>query len=143
MRVKRVNRYYCDFCKKSGCSKWHIEQHEKHCTMNPNRECRVCMILGVAQTPMSELLAILPKVTWDYPEPLETCYMCAPSLSSISLAQANDALPALRDRANNCPACIMAAIRQKGFPVAAIDDFDFSSEMRAIGKAQHAEVEEE
>ena len=34
--------YYCDFCGKRGLSKYHMGNHEKHCTMNPNRHCRVC-----------------------------------------------------------------------------------------------------
>ena len=37
--------------------------------------------------------------------------------------------PKLRDMAGNCPACIMAALRQKGIPVPACGDlFDFKKE---------------
>lgn len=42
MRSKRVWRYYCDFCRKSGCNSGHIRNHEKRCVRNPSRECRMC-----------------------------------------------------------------------------------------------------
>ncbi|MCK5346673.1 MAG: hypothetical protein KAR20_24855, partial [Candidatus Heimdallarchaeota archaeon] len=40
MRVVKKNVYYCDFCKKKGLRSLKI--HEKHCTANPDRECRLC-----------------------------------------------------------------------------------------------------
>ena len=42
MKTLKKNVYYCDFCKKHGMSAGHMAKHEKHCTGNPNRECRVC-----------------------------------------------------------------------------------------------------
>ncbi len=32
--------YYCDFCKKHSLRS--LEKHEKHCTGNQDRECRLC-----------------------------------------------------------------------------------------------------
>jgi len=40
MKVKKKNVYYCDFCKKKSLRSLKI--HEKHCTANPDRECRLC-----------------------------------------------------------------------------------------------------
>lgn len=40
MKVKRKIVYYCDFCKKKSLRSLKI--HEKHCTANPDRECRLC-----------------------------------------------------------------------------------------------------
>ena len=40
MKVIKKNVYYCDFCKKKGLRSLKI--HEKHCTGNPDRECRLC-----------------------------------------------------------------------------------------------------
>ena len=39
-KVKKV--YYCDFCKKHRLQKNVIEEHEKHCTANPKRQCLMC-----------------------------------------------------------------------------------------------------
>ena len=61
MRVKMVKQYICDFCGKKGLGAGHIKKHEKHCTMNPDRECRMCVLVSGAQTPLKELLALMPK----------------------------------------------------------------------------------
>jgi len=42
MKTVKKNVYYCDFCGKRGLSASHIAKHEKHCTVNPERECRLC-----------------------------------------------------------------------------------------------------
>ncbi|MDY6867018.1 MAG: hypothetical protein SVT56_03815 [Chloroflexota bacterium] len=38
--------YYCDHCGKRYLSKYWGEKHEKHCTLNPNRDCRMCDYVG-------------------------------------------------------------------------------------------------
>lgn len=96
-------RYYCDFCKKSGCGKHAIEQHEKHCTMNPNRQCRMCEIAEQEQIGMEELIKLLPprkETMVDYGISIQT--------------GGKDDLKALREKTGNCPACILATIRQSG-----------------------------
>lgn len=65
MRVKKVNRYYCEFCKKSGQSASHISKHEKRCTLNPNRHCGMCAMLENEQPGIKDLLSVLPNPT-DY-----------------------------------------------------------------------------
>ncbi|MCG3203975.1 MAG: hypothetical protein KCHDKBKB_00652 [Elusimicrobia bacterium] len=43
MKTVTKKVYYCEFCKnKKGLSASHMSRHERHCTMNPNRECRLC-----------------------------------------------------------------------------------------------------
>ncbi len=42
MKTKLKNVYYCDFCKKHSLASWAMKEHEKHCTLNPDRICRVC-----------------------------------------------------------------------------------------------------
>jgi len=42
MKTVKKNVYYCDFCGKRGLSASHISRHEKSCTANPDRECRLC-----------------------------------------------------------------------------------------------------
>ena len=120
MRVKKVNRYYCDYCKKAGCSGGHMKRHEEHCTLNPNRICGVCLMLNQQQQPISDLLAILP-------EPISKegefgCTIEAPGLDK--------AVEKLRIEAE-CPACVMAALRQKGIPIP-MTKFDFKSDMADV-----------
>lgn len=86
---KQVYRYYCEFCKKSGCSGGHMKAHESSCTANPNRNCRMC---GLTQD-MPSLTAILK----------------APG---NALEDWKAKMATLREAAEECPACILAAIRQ-------------------------------
>ena len=47
MKTLKKSIYYCDFCKKNGLMAYHIKEHEKHCTANPNRECGMCDCKGL------------------------------------------------------------------------------------------------
>lgn len=101
MRSKRIvrTRYYCGFCEAAGRLKgfWtkpRAERHERGCTANPNRVCGLCaevaeLVGGKSeQKPISELVAVLSEDKLNY------------------------GFADLRDAANNCPACILAALRQ-------------------------------
>ena len=126
MRIRRVNRYYCDFCKKSGGSKHHMGNHERGCTLNPNRSCGICYHAGEVQVDSMKLLVgMLPKV-----EEYTTKRSYGTEIDITDAA--NAALPALRDATENCPACIMAAIRQAGIPVPAVTDFDYRAEINSF-----------
>jgi hypothetical protein len=83
MRTKRVNRYYCDFCKKSGCSGGHIRKHERGCTRNPDRVCGMCAKAKLEQKPTPALLDAL----------------CTGA-----------GVEAVLELSQGCPACVMAAI---------------------------------
>ncbi len=122
MRKEKKWIYYCEFCKKSGRSAPHIKWHEAHCTMNPNRECGMCALIDLDQAPLPELLGILPEPVWK-----ENEY----GKSFLVDDAFNTAFVELRKRVENCPACIMAALRQRGIPVSAIEDFRFSDECKA------------
>lgn len=82
-----VWRYYCDFCKKAGCSKGHMVKHERRCTNNPNRVCGMCVLGQIkGQAPLAELIVIAGRPETDH-----------------------DSLLAA---AKGCPACALAAARQ-------------------------------
>ncbi len=129
MKTKLVNRYYCEFCKKSGCSAPHMAKHERRCTMNPKRECGVCGLVGSSETrPIRELTALLP----DPDAFIENRGLSWEGFSDEITPAANATLPELRDATENCPACILAAIRQRGIPVHMVTDFGWTSEMEAV-----------
>ena len=128
MKVKKRNRYYCDYCKKSGCSSYWMRKHEDRCTLNPNRYCGFCHLLEQDQSDLSEALKLLPEPkdhqTWDESG---SCYYTSPLQIAI-----DEAIPKLRDFVENCPACIMAALRQKGIPVPMATGFNFTKESQSI-----------
>jgi hypothetical protein len=140
MRMKKVNRYWCDFCNKAGLSSHSMIKHEKHCTMNLVRECRVCALMAdgldyddfEAKKPLADLIAMLPDST-DYNRPIVNQDWGGYNDRQAALQSATIAiLPTLRKHAANCPACIMAALRLAKIPVGMAEGFDFKSEMRSI-----------
>ncbi len=97
MRTKKVNRYYCDHCNKGGFKKKGMAEHELACIKNPTRaHCWLCAQVPQAVTPMSEL---------------KTAFETGTGLGN------------LREAANGCPACMLAAMiqYQEGYPY----DFEF------------------
>ena len=101
MKRKMMWRYYCDFCGKGGCGASAMSQHEKRCTLNPNRVCGFHInlkIIDEPQVPIEELRAILGTYPGGGFEDSE-----------------EDAklVDELIDAANGCPACVLAAIRQE------------------------------
>lgn len=131
MKTKKVNRYYCDYCKKSGCSAPHMRKHEERCTMNPRRRCGVCGLLEEAQVPLEPLVQVFRKSPAGQLDGPAGSYRY---FSDAMAAESNDALADVRVAANNCPACILAAIRQAGIPVRSVTDFDWTKEMEAVWK---------
>ena len=90
MRKIKKWRYYCDFCKKGGCSGGHIAKHERNCCSNPNRTCRMCLLIS-GETPDA-----------------------TPQMGSDKLVEAMErgGLDELRLVAGGCPCCILAGIIQ-------------------------------
>ena len=134
MITKKVNRYYCEFCKKSGCNISVIRKHELACTLNPNRICRVCKMdhgdwtqREGEQKPLTDLLVLLPD-----PSSYLVSDRWGEGFSNTLTDIVNSVLPKLREISGDCPACIMAALRQKGIPLPMVTDFNFTKEMKEI-----------
>jgi len=123
MKITTVKKYTCDFCKKSKYTPQSMRLHERHCTLNPDRECRMCYFaFGSSTAPMSELLGLF--------------------------GDGSDAnLKLLRNRVDGCPACILATIRQAkikfdcSVPEGYQDShaFDFKQESKSFLEANRPE----
>lgn len=90
MRTAMRPRYYCDHCNKGNGSPSAMRRHERGCTLNPLRECGMCkMMAGDTQfaPPRDELVRIMDA----------------------------EGFKAMCEAANQCPACILAALRTKNF----------------------------
>ncbi len=132
MRTKKVNRYWCDFCDKAGLQAGAMRKHEKHCTLNPDRSCRVCGLLSDNQdyefepVPLAALIAILPDSSVYHADHVTDKVLVEFNESVVA------AIPALRKASGDCPACMLAALRQAKIPVPIAEGFDFTAEMKAI-----------
>jgi hypothetical protein len=144
MKIVKRWRYYCDFCKKSGGSKYHMEKHESICTANPGRKCGFCEIMEEVQPDISDLKKIIIKnievvtdtgldgkdYSWNKFAGIEdTGGFFSDRKKKISKEE--NVLNKLREAVNNCPACILSAMRQTNttflFP-----SFDFKKEKKEM-----------
>jgi hypothetical protein len=119
MKTIKKNVYYCEYCNKRGLSAGHMSKHEKSCTLNINRICRVCNLLDNEKL---ELQPIIDKHMALY-------------LQSNYLKPYNGQL--ILEDCNICPACALSVIRQvykqanaKNFYSSIV--FDYKKEMQSI-----------
>ena len=134
MREKKVWRYYCDFCKKAGCSKYHLKRHEERCTLNPNRYCGICGFLEQTQCDIAEVKKLLPNPD-DFSIDESDEFGTRTYFNSDRLTEAMEELmPDLRRETNECPACMLAVLRQGGIPVDFAKGFNFTEECKSAWK---------
>lgn len=130
MRSVMRMRYYCDHCKKAGGSGGHMLRHEKSCTLNPGRVCRMCELLKQAQPAMADMLALLPDPSLFQKSVEHQGETVLDDEAIRPLIEA--AMPKLRELTDVCPICVMAALRQKGIPVPLVDSFNFKNELSDV-----------
>jgi len=87
--VRRV-RYKCDFCRKMTGTRDSMERHESICTSNPKRKCKMCRLAHEAYGCTDD-----PKTISELKEIFE-----------------KDGFSEMREAAVDCPACILAVLRQ-------------------------------
>lgn len=124
MRKIMRPRYYCEFCNKAGGSGGHIRRHEERCTLNPSRVCGMCNVLGQKQPELSLLLAILPSKDEQRMEE-EGGLVHFKNVPE-------EVIKKLREAAGGCPACMLAALRQRGLPVPTAEAFNFTEECKSV-----------
>lgn len=97
--MKRIQcwRYTCDFCGKKGYSSGHMRSHETHCTANPDRKCRIHRYVDLRTT---------------NPGPLQVSVLVAHLREHWK--DEDHGVAALRELAEGCPCCMLAACRQSG-----------------------------
>lgn len=90
MKMKMRPRYYCEHCNKGSGSPSAMKRHEIACTANPQRVCGMCREAELEQKPVEDLITALLAYDHDY----------------------DKGLALLREVTDNCPSCILSAIRQ-------------------------------
>lgn len=130
MKAVQRWRYYCDFCTKAGQSGYHMKNHERSCTLNPSRVCKMCgLIEGGNGADLQAMMSLLPDPAL-FMHMVKFCSEPVLNDDAIKLLIAA-ALPAMRELCGNCPVCILAALRQKKIPVPLAEGFDYKEEMKS------------
>ena len=124
MRKVMRPRYYCEHCRKGSGSAYHMKKHEAGCTLNPERVCGMCKVVGNDQPNLGTLMALLPTVE----QQKETHEYGGDYFRDIDERVVRE----LRKAAGECPACMMAAIRQRGLPVPTACGFNFTEECKRV-----------
>ena len=112
MRQAKRWRYYCDFCKKSGGRKDCIVKHERGCTARPDRTCGLCEHCGEVQPELSSLTGFIDTYCKDLPRYEIEDHNPHREMLSVSGDKLDPMVEGLGKLANECPACMLAALRQ-------------------------------
>ncbi len=133
MKTKRKIVYYCDFCKKRALRS--LAQHEKYCTGNPDRECRLCEnqsireIIEKYKGYFSVSEEIHTEHEWNEAKPI---FKKNFTLEDI-----------INELDYRCPNCILAIIRALGLNRWYFDkkfDFDYKKELEDWWKMNNEET---
>lgn len=95
MIIKTKKVYYCEFCKKKSMMPNITREHERHCTLNPNRSCGFCNGHGLSEEIVKTDLSYFSKLkeTSEWYKKQETI------------------IERIKEKVKNCPACALAHIR--------------------------------
>jgi hypothetical protein len=117
MKIKTKKVYYCDYCKKHSLR--NLIEHEKHCTANPNRACKLCEISGLSNN-IPELIEKYKKIVDEYKKhPTEI--------------DQEKLLNELRTDTECCPNCILTIIRCSGLNSAlAFYTYNYKEELKSF-----------
>jgi hypothetical protein len=130
MITKRVNRYYCEYCKKANCCAPAMKRHEERCTLNPHRKCGMCKLMDKEQPPMAFLLTVVNAFNIREEE------ITGPGING-NITWKEWVIPKsftedLERAAEGCPACMLAAIRQSKIPVGCVTGFSFTDMCKSV-----------
>ena len=138
MRIVKKNVYYCEHCKKRNLSASAMGLHEKHCTANLERKCRICEQRCGSSPNLKEIVAeYKSRFTIQEREQKEDDVFGSDfKYEEVVFIGEPITLKEVRDKVDNCPACILAIMRQCKFCYHYFDeygfkDFDFKKELNS------------
>lgn len=139
--MKRVLKYvyYCDFCNKRTLSGGSINTHEKHCTNNPNRVCRICEGVDIAGLVKKYKAAF---VLHDNNLEMAEQTGCFDS-HIVDWVGHPITMEKVRKDCGECPNCMLSLLRQSGLNRHYFSgfEFDYKEELAEWMKEKNAESE--
>lgn len=139
MIVKKKNVYYCEYCKKKSLRS--LKAHEKHCTANPDRECRLC--------DNQSIKPIIKKYQKYFYVRKTKKHSYIAELDEIEITPIFKNKFTLKDLINEldyeCPNCILALIRCLGLNRYWMDkkyEFDYKTALSDWWKVANEEAHE-
>lgn len=139
-KVKKV--YYCGYCGRHRLVKWAIEGHEKHCTLNPNRECRLCDRNGGLEKIILKYKLTIPGEYWTKDEKFGGHFMKGENIEKLNKV-ATEKLKELRDEVEGCPNCMLTVLRCNKYEMPINFEFDYKKELAEWWKQENEKQENE
>jgi len=133
MNIKTKKVYYCSFCKKHGLSSYHIQQHEKHCTLNPNRVCGVCE----RKEKVNKQDITFIKKSYN----ILMSKKDKDGILGIYCAEFKEKIKYLADKLE-CPACMLSVLRQSKIGWSYVD-YNYEEEMKKYWEKEREEEHRE
>ena len=121
MREKIKTVYYCDYCSKRYLIKSACEKHEKHCTANIDRDCRMCNM-----SDPENLRELIQKYNnqFDVHTIEDNPIFGMPSFETYEIENSPKAEDILED-VDGCPMCALTIIRKLKYPI----DWDYKKQI--------------
>jgi hypothetical protein len=138
MRIVKKNVYYCDFCKKKNLSGHAMKVHEKHCTANPDRECRLCDAGNIKD--------LIEEIKTSFTIVQKPCiqteidrmfYREDETFPGIEWKGTPFTMDKLREITEDCPVCLLAVLRQT--ELYKLDSQEYEFDFKAESKEYHNE----
>ena len=134
MKTKTKTVYYCDYCKKHSLSGGTLAKHEKHCTANPDRICRMCG--------RENIKAIIPKYKIEIKEEWFTEHNSVLGEVGVEIDKmVAKKMEELADEVDNCPACILTVIRLNKYIWPIKPDFNYPKAVEEWWEARREDEE--
>ncbi len=130
MKIKKVNQYKCDFCGKKKYSASAMKKHERHCTKNINRECRICEKGGTTSS-LKAIVEVLPRPKYLVCDYEGGSYDNFFELDVDNGNEINEIIKNVKNSGEYCPMCLFSALRIKGINPKATE-FNYEAEMKSF-----------
>lgn len=128
MKTIKKNVYYCEYCNKHGLSASKMVIHERHCTANPERDCRLCGYNGGFIEKITELKK---RFTIVKEQEKYTGF----DIDIIKWEDKEITIDELKNITDGCPNCILTIIRGIGLIHYGFDfHFDYKTELAEYWK---------
>lgn len=138
MKVKVRKVYFCDYCNKHSLRP--LNKHEKHCTANPNRECRLCE--NWANLNLPEIIEKY-KNSYEIKEVKSGGFLDDYPTLKVIWKNGEVKIEDILDDVETCPLCALTVLRCSGlnkWPIAL--KINLQEELKRYWDAKNQEEEE-
>lgn len=111
VKERTVKQFTCDYCGKKRYRRHIMASHELHCTLNPNRSCRMCK----GKPHINQIILVVKATAKLKGYELASSQIVDFNPTSGYQAPESEVLKQIQELTDSCPACVLAVHRVGGF----------------------------